>query len=76
MNRRNYEEKENFDSIWLILIIGAIIGAVVGGLIKQNILFCIVAAVFGSIITLCIIYNIILAIEEIQDAIMKRKKEY
>ena len=86
MKRRNSEKKQKVNPVIFILIIGAILGAAIGSTIVLNtantlnvfmsIVFCIVTAGFGSIIALCIVYNITCAIEETQNAIMKRKKGY
>ena len=67
--------------IWIILIIGAILGFILWWSIQRersnifdNILFCIGAVGFGSITALFVAYFATSAIVEIQDFITRRKK--
>lgn len=83
MKRRNSENKQKVNLvIFLILIIGAILGVIVGCTIELNttsilirIACCFCTASFGSIMALIFTYFGCEAIEETQDMIKARKKK-
>ena len=85
MERRGHEEKTEVNAtIFIILVVGAVLGAFVGGVVIENInamvnvfikvAFCIATSCTGAIVTIVISYYVICTIIEVRSAIKDKKR--